>query len=158
MSLPFAGVLIPERSNELTGDKLSDWADGRGESIAADNAITAQIDEDPPSQTTGLDSFTLFSIPGRVFSRDGFGRACIARYLPYQPGFNSIYLPGYTYPPLLLGLMGRGLGMYLPRLPWRTGVSPGVGTASFGFRRAPVPYPAPVRAAPSVVVHGVGHR
>jgi len=156
MSLPFAGVLVPERSTERPGDTLSDWADGRGESIAADNAITAQIDEDPLSQTTGLDSFTYFpslGIPSLGMDSSGL----YSSYLPYQPGFNSIYLPGYTYPPLMLGLLGRGLGMYLPRLPWRTGVSPGVGTI-IRIPRAPVPYPAPVRAVPSVVVHGVGHR
>jgi FecR protein len=156
MSLPLAGVLVPERSNELPGDTLSDWADGRGESIAADNAITAQIDEDPPSQTTGLDSFTYFPSLG-VSSLGMDSSGLYNSYLPYQPGFNSIYLPGYTYPPLMLGLMGRGLGMYVPRLPWRTGVSPGVGTI-IRIPRAPVPYPAPVRAAPSVAIHGVGHR
>jgi hypothetical protein len=156
MSLPLAGVLVPERSDEPFGDALSDWADGRGESIAADNAITAQIDEDPPSQTTGLDSFTYFpslGVPSLGMDSSGLYNS----YALYQPGFNSIYLPGYTYAPLMLGLMGRGLGIYVPRLPWRTGISPGVGTI-IRIPRAPAPYPAPVHAAPSVVMHGIAHR
>jgi hypothetical protein len=157
MNLPLAAVLVPEqRPNELSGDSLSDWADGRGESIAADNAITAQIDEDPASQTTGLDSFTYFPSLGMPsLGMDSSG--LYSSYTPYQPGFNSIYLPGYTYPPIMLGLLGHGMGIYVPRLPWRTGISPGVGTI-VRIPRAPVPYPTPVHAAPTVVVHGVAHR
>ena len=150
-------MLVPEqRPNELSGDSLSDWADGRGESIAADNAITAQIDEDPASQTTGLDSFTYFPSLGMPsLGMDSSG--LYSSYTPYQPGFNSIYLPGYTYPPIMLGLLGHGMGIYVPRLPWRTGISPGVGTI-VRIPRAPVPYPTPVHAAPTVVVHGIAHR
>ena len=160
MSLPLAAVLVPERSIEELGDPLNDWADGRGQSIAADNAITAQIDEDPPSQTTGLDSFTYFpSLGMSSLGMDPYG--LYSSYVPYQPGFNSIYLPGYTYAPLMLGLVGRGLGIYVPRLPWRTGISPGVGTV-IRIPRAPGPYPVPVHSAPtlapSVGVHGVAHR
>jgi hypothetical protein len=157
MNLPLAAVLVPEqRPNELSGDSLSDWADGRGESIAADNAITAQIDEDPASQTTGLDSFTYFPSLGMPsLGMDSSG--LYSSYTPYQPGFNSIYLPGYTYPPIMLGLLGHGMGIYVPRLPWRTGISPGVGTI-VRIPRAPVPYPTPVHAAPTVVVHGIAHR
>jgi hypothetical protein len=157
MNLPLAAVLVPEqRPNELSGDSLSDWADGRGESIAADDAITAQIDEDPASQTTGLDSFTYFPSLGMPsLGMDSSG--LYSSYTPYQPGFNSIYLPGYTYPPIMLGLLGHGMGIYVPRLPWRTGISPGVGTI-VRIPRAPVPYPTPVHAAPTVVVHGIAHR
>jgi hypothetical protein len=47
MVLPFARVLVADRSYDEPADKLKDWSKGRGESITADNTITAQIDEDP---------------------------------------------------------------------------------------------------------------
>jgi len=160
MSLPFAGVLVPEPSNEQSGDALSDWADGRSQSIAADNAITAQIDEDPAAQATGVETFTYFPTLGLAspgLGSYGLYSSLYPNLYPNQPGFNSIYLPGYTYSPLLLGLVGRGFQTYLPALRWRTGVSAGAGTI-VRIPRAPVPYPTPVHAAPTVVVRGVAHR
>ena len=156
MSLPLAAVLVPEPSHAQSSDALSDWADGRGESIAADNAITAQIDEDPASPTAGVDGFTYF--PSLGIASLGVGSSGLYNsFNPYQSGFNSIYLPGYTYPPLILGLVGRGFRAYVPPIPWRIGTSTGVGTI-VRIPRAPVPYPTPVRAAPSVGVRGIGHR
>jgi hypothetical protein len=158
MSLPFAGVLVPERSGGEPGDALSDWASGRSESISADNAITAQIDEDPAAGTPGLDGFTYFPFLGV-----GWGSSSLySSYAPYQPGFNSVYLPGYTYLPLMLALGGRRLQTYGPLSPLRIGLSPGAGGIT-PFPRAPVvrtpiAHPAPVRVAPPVAVHGVGHR
>jgi hypothetical protein len=157
MSLPFAAVLVPEQSNEQSSDALTDWAEGRSESIAADNAITAQIDEDPASQTLGLDGFTYFP-PLGVPSLGVVSSGLYSSYTPYQPGFNSVYLPGYTYPPYVLGLLGRGYRTYLPPLTWRTGTPPRAGTIG-PIPRAPAhPVPVPVHAAPSVGVRAVGHR
>ena len=66
MYLPLAPVLVPESSVDVPGDALTDWAKGRSESISADNAITAQIDEDPASRDPGLgtDNFAYFPLVG----------------------------------------------------------------------------------------------
>ena len=53
MSLPLEGLLAPDLLTVAPGDGLSTWAKGRSDSISADNAITAQIDEDPYSVTVG---------------------------------------------------------------------------------------------------------
>jgi hypothetical protein len=155
MSLPFAAVLVPEQWSDRVGDAFSDWATGRSESISADNAITAQIDEDPASRAPGSDSFTYFPYLG--VSSLGLGSYNpYSAFTLYQPGFNSIYLPGYTYRPLMLGLAGLGLRTYLPTPPRRIGVSPGIGTI------APVPRPlmrpVPIGPAPHVGVRGGAHR
>ena len=104
MDLPLAQVLVPEQSIDPPSDALSSWAEGRRQSITADNTIAANI-QDPGSidpGTPGLDSFTYFP---------ALGLAPIAPNLYsssdlYQPGFNSTYLPGYTFLPVLV------LGMY----------------------------------------------
>ena len=161
MSLPLAGVLVPERSVGEPGDALSDWSSGRSESISADDAITAQIDEDPASGTPGQDGLTYFPFLGA--SSLGLGSSSLySSYAPNQPGFNSIYLPGYTYLPLLLGLGGRRFPTYGPLYPLRIGFSPGGGGITPITRapvlRTPVVRPAPVHVGPPVTVHGVGHR
>jgi len=107
MELPFAEVLVPE-SQTLSVDAFADWSQGRNESIQADNAITAQIDEDAAARnaTLGLDSFAYFPMLGvPAYGSSLYG--AYSAYGPpglYQPGFNSIYLPGYAYRPLLLGV------------------------------------------------------
>jgi hypothetical protein len=68
MNLPFAAVLVPEPSNAQPVDALNDWANGRSQSIMADNAITEQIDEDPDSRTNTADvdagAFSYFPFLG----------------------------------------------------------------------------------------------
>jgi hypothetical protein len=166
MYLPLAAVLVPERSIDEPRDALTDWAKGRSESVFADNAITAQIDEDPAARTAsvGLDSFTYFPLIGVPPPSLGFS----GQYSPlglYQPGFSSIYLPGYTYRPLLLGLAPRGFRSYpfSTQRPYSTlspyvsprpfGASPGVGAV---VPRAPVsrPVPGPAHPLPHGGVHG----
>jgi hypothetical protein len=148
MDLPFASVLVPERSIDAPADALTNWAHGRNQSISADNAITAQIDEDPDSRPygIGLDSFAYFPMIGATplgLSSSGLYSSLAP---PYQPGFNSIYLPGYTYRPLLLGIR---LGSYsgyrssIPSSPWRAGFSPGARTI-VPAPRAPVSPARPV--------------
>jgi len=159
MSLPFAGVLVPERSIGEPGDALSDWSSGRSASISADDAITAQLDEDPPSGVPGLDGFTYFPFLGVSLGSSSL----YSSYTPSQPGFNSIYLPGYTYLPLLLGIGGRRLQTYGPLSPGgRIGFSPGAGGITPFPRapivRAPVVRPAPIHVPPPIAVHGVGRR
>jgi hypothetical protein len=157
MYLPFASVLVPERSIDVPGDALTDWAKGRSESISADNAIAAQIDEDPASKNSGLwtDSFAYFPLVGVPSLGSGLygGYSSMYSYQSYQPGFNSIYLPGYTYRPFLLGLAPGGVRGYSYSPPRHVGVSPITPGA-----RAPLPHPAPVRPIPRGVAHGGVHR
>jgi len=115
MDLPFAAVLVPERFIEPPRDALSAWAEGRQQSISADNAIAANI-QDPASMTvpdSGLDSFTYFPTLGLVAAP-----SLSSSYLfgSYQPGFNSLYLPGYTSLPLLFGVGSLRYPTYLPYL------------------------------------------
>jgi hypothetical protein len=160
MNLPLAGVLVPESSNVQPGDGLNDWANGRSESISADNAITAQIDEDPGSRTTDADAFSYFPMLGVPYLPPG-SSSLYGAYSPYQSGFNSIYLPGYTYRPLIVGLLGSGIRPYTVSRPRPIYVSPGTG-AYVGVQRAPFPRPAPstVHIAPPRVgvMHGGAHR
>jgi hypothetical protein len=162
MSLPFASVLVPEHASLEPNDALSDWAGGRSESISADNAITAQIDEDPVSGVPGLDGFTYFPFLG-VSSLGLAPSGMYSSLYPSQPGFNSVYLPGYTYPPLIVGLSGRRLPSYAPLYPRGIGYAPRTGgiapiPRAPIMRPAPITRPAPIRAAPPVGVRGVGHR
>ena len=57
-SIP-APVLVPERTSGQSGDALSEWAKGRSQSIAADNAITAQIDEEIPLRARRVSTASL---------------------------------------------------------------------------------------------------
>jgi hypothetical protein len=170
MNLPLAAVLVPERSIDEPADGLANWDHGRSESISADNAIIAQIDEDPASRSSDLamSSFTYFPFIGALSLGPGVS-SLYSSYTPYQSGFNSIYLPGYTYRPLLLGLSPRGYmsHIYSPPVyshPNRAGFSSGVGAIVPG-PHAPVPLrPAPAQpitpARPfthGAGVHG-GHR
>jgi len=161
MSLPFASVLVPEQSSEQSRDSLGDWANGRSESISADNAITAQIDEDPASRTAGLDGFTYFpflGVPAPGLALSGLASSGpYNSFTPYQPGFNSIYLPGYTYQPLMLGLLGRGFRTYQPLLPLHIRGPVGIGTL-IPVPRTPGPSPMPIHGGPHPGVHAGGHR
>jgi len=60
MCVPFAPALAPDRSIDPPRDALSIWAEGRQQSISADNAIAANI-QDPASVDTSNSgqSFTL---------------------------------------------------------------------------------------------------
>jgi len=172
MDLPFAAVLVPEELNQEPVDKLSDWSEGRSESISADNKIASQISDDPASMDSSNlppDALTYFPLVGP----SGFVPALSSPYsslVPYQPGFNSIYLPGYTYRPYVLAVPMGGYGRIpmagygrFPYSPPRIGGLPGVGTRSPGFAapRIPLPHPAPVlpvpHPMPHIGVHG-GHR
>jgi hypothetical protein len=171
MSLPFAAVLVPDRSSDKSGDALSNWANGRNESILADNAITAQIDEDPDSRTPGLESFSYFPFLGVPSSGLGLSGPYSSSFTQYQPGFNSIYLPGYTYRPLMLGLLGGGgagyriyspggaggYRIYSPSYPRRIGPSPGAGTIT-PIPRPPISRPAPLHPLPHTGVRGGARR
>jgi len=100
MSVPFAQRLVPDHATEHPRDSLTTWAEGRQQSISADNAIAANI-QDPASlvvTNSGADVFTQFPMLG-LSSASPSSSGVYGPLSTYQPGFNSIYLPGYTYFP-----------------------------------------------------------
>ena len=166
MYVPFAAVLVPEKSFDQPRDALSEWAEGREQSISADNTIAANIQDPASMDSANLDpdSFTYFPMLGLA----PLGSGLYSAYSPfsssslYQPGFNSIYLPGYTYQPLMLRLMPSGFGTPL-HLPSRLGGSPfplplRVGGSPSPLPRPHVPPPTPVRPVPHVGAHVGVHR
>jgi hypothetical protein len=147
MSLPFADFLAPERSAGEPDDALRDWTVGRSESIASDDAITAQIDEDPSSLSVGAYNpiyFPVLGVPSPGLDSTGLYSSVAL----YQPGFSSIYLPGYTYRPLIISLVGRGLQAYPLRPRVLIGVPPVSGVITPLPRSPlvlpPVPHPAAI--------------
>jgi hypothetical protein len=167
MDLPFASKLAPEPTGAEPADGLSDWAKGRSDSIAADDAITQQIDSDPASQTAGidgLDGFTNFPILG--VPPVGLYSTLYNSVVPSEPGFYSLYLPGYASPPLLLVIVGRSLGPRFPVAPISIGIPPRIGfppTSNPVTSRPIVLHPAAAHSAPappphSAAPHPVAHR
>jgi hypothetical protein len=142
MSLPLAAVLVPESSIMQPADALTNWADGRGQSIAADDAITAQIDEDPDAAAGSTDTFSYFPLVGVPSMGPGTSSVYSSIY-PSQPGFNSIYLPGYTYRPYIFGLLGSPARPY-SIYPSRRVV---VGSPAIGSYVVPSRSPYPVRTS-----------
>jgi hypothetical protein len=122
MDVSFAPVLVPTRSAQPPHDALSQWAEGRQQSIFADNTIAANI-QDPATlslSNSSVDSFTYFPMLG--LPSVGPGSSTIYNSVgTYQPGFNSVYLPGYTYFPgytyLPFGLISGGYSTTPGRLP-----------------------------------------
>jgi hypothetical protein len=158
MEVPFAPVLVPERSIDQPRDALSTWAESRQQLISADNAIAANI-QDPASMAasnSGLDSFTYFPMLGLPSLRPDLSSSYNALGL-YQPGFNSIYLPGYTFLPLFLGL--RSSGFPPLRLPSHPHPIPVLPVYPHPIPVRPVsPHPSTVRPVPHVGMHGGVHR
>ena len=157
MNLPFASVLVPQPSTDWPRDALSAWAEGRQQSISADDAIAANI-QDPASlnaSDSGPDSFTYFPMLGVPSLRTLLSSTYSS--VVSQPGFNSIYLPGYTFLPLLVGLRAGGLPP--PRFPWHPRPAPVFPVYPRPVPVRPVsPHPIGVHPAPPVGMHGGFHR
>jgi hypothetical protein len=131
MDLPFEKILTPDPAPFQPSDAFTDWADGRAQSISADNAIAADI-QDPANitgatfPTDGFTYFPLLGFPSPVSSLGSYGSLGLTPGLYgtsplVQTGFYSIYLPGYTYRPLLLrlplGSGGLGRSLFTPVRP-----------------------------------------
>jgi hypothetical protein len=162
MDLPFdSASLQPEKSATEPADNLTDWANGRSDSIVADNTITQQISADPGSQTAdaglgGFDGFVYFPFLGVPLV--GLSPSPYASTMAMQPGFYSMYLPGYTYPPVLLTIMGRGRAA-VSGLPYRVGVSPVRSGVAVPPIMGGVGRPVPIGIGrPSPVISGVPRR
>ena len=165
MELPLTGRLAPEKALDESGDALSDWASGRADSIAADDAIAANI-QDPASMPAsgvlgdGLTYFPMLGVPFYGSSPSSYSLSNPYQSGPfgvvtlYQPGFYSIYLPGYSHSPLFLGL--RGLGLPRSGLPPSRGISP-----PSSLPHSPVSRPGLGHSGPSGGTHSGsrgGHR
>jgi hypothetical protein len=169
MDLPFAAVLAPVASIGESHDALDNWADGRVQSISADNAIAANIQD--PASLDGLnmpsDGFTYFPLLGYPmigsslsagYGSVGYGSPGYGSYPPglygssslYQPGFYSLYLPGYTYRPLFLRLPSVAVPQSLYP-PSRIGYPP----SRIGAPPPPLRLPAPRPVTPTPVPHPV---
>lgn len=158
MYVPFAPVLVPERTIGQPHDALLTWAEGRQQSISTDNAIAANI-QDPATMdasNAGLDSFTRFPMLGIP----PLGADLSSSYSSlgvYRPGFNSTYLPGYTFLPLLLGLRSGGFPPL--RFPSHPHPIPVLPVYPHPIPVRPVyPHPTAVRPVPQVGIHGGIHR
>lgn len=158
MEVPLAPVLVPSRSIDQPRDALSAWAEGRQQSISADNAIAANI-QDPASMSTSdpdLDSFTYFPILGLPPLGPVLSGSYNALGL-YQPGFNSIYLPGYSFLPVFLGLKAGGSPPL--RFPSHPHPIPVLPVYPHPVPVRPVsPHPSTVRPVQHVGMHGGIHR
>jgi hypothetical protein len=175
MEMPFAAVIAPEKMNGEVHDALNDWADGRAQSVAADNEIAANI-QDPatmPASDLLSNNFTYFPMLGipsytsplSVNSLGLYGGSSV-----YQPGFYSIYLPGYTRPPSFLGLRGigglggvRGIGIGGLSGIGGLGLQHSLTPPSRVFSpvspvRSPFTHGTPVPSAPHGGAHIGGHR
>ena len=160
MDLPFAPVLVPEHTVNAPHDALTAWAGGRHQSISADNTIAADIQDPANLNAAGPDAggFTYFPMLGLPPMRDDLS-SVYSSFESQQPGFNSLYLPGYTFLPLLIGLRGGfgSIGSPPNRLPLHP-------TPVFPISPRPIPiHPVPpastaVRPAPPVAIHGGIHR
>ncbi len=170
MRLPLAPVLVPERPAAQPEDALSDWSMGRRQSVLADDAIAAQIDQDPASGGNGIAGMSYFPLIGLPAVDPGYyGGMYDTYYAQRQPGFSSVYLPGYwSQPVMFLGLGSYGYrpagGTVLPapgqyrQLP-STGVGGRYHVPVVPPARAPITRPAvvvPSAPAPSAP-HPIGH-
>jgi hypothetical protein len=171
----FAPVLVPSQSTDRPHDALSLWSEGRQQSIFADNTIAANIQDPADLNLSNSDAggFTYFPMLGLP----SIGPSSSTLYSSvggYQPGFYSVYLPGYaffpgyTYLPLPLGVVAGGVvsPYHLPYVGSRPGVPPHAPLA-YPMPRPPTfthptpvapvtSHPAPVHA-PSIGTHAVHH-
>lgn len=146
MDMPLTAASRPEASTAEPADNLSDWNNGRTDSIVADNSITQQIDADPATQTSDLDGGGFSYFPFLGVPVMGVYSSPYSSVFPAQPGFYSMYLPGYTYAPqiIVLPMIRRFGGAYRP--PFSVATVPG---------RAPIGPVGPI--VPSRPMVPLGH-
>ncbi|HUP03397.1 MAG TPA: FecR domain-containing protein [Bryobacteraceae bacterium] len=172
LDVPLAAVLVPE-PRAASSDGLDEWADGRSQSITADNEVAADIQDpaDMPGGDLSADAFTYFPMVGLA----SYG---YTPTLPYQAGIYgsqlglySMYLPTFISIPVFVRSMPifraqRGLypahTIYAPlTVPGtRVGVTPTpithVGVPAY---HPPVARPAAPAPLPRGGIHaGGGHR
>ena len=153
--LPLSEVLVPDQSSFETVDAFSNWAMQRSRAVSADNAIAAQIVDDPSvidSSGLALGGYTYFP-PAAIYAT-GSGM-----WSPY--GFNSwypysLYSPGYIYRTLYPGWPGGGRYIVWPStgtVPRTGGGVPHRGVITSPPPRAPSPPPPRMPAPRSLGGH-----
>lgn len=154
MNLPLADDAVAQGSAptpDEARDGLDNWSKGREDSVSADNQIAANIQDPADADTSagaGLDPGAVdpaLVAAGLVYPQQGgftqfpmLGLSPISpiysSLYPFQPGFYSMYLPGYSYRPLFLlvsPMAVRNPVIRSPYSPTRIGssiVTPRVGT------------------------------
>jgi hypothetical protein len=97
--VPLASVLAPEQAPSVAGDEFKNWAMSRSQAISSDNAVAAEITDDPNAIENsagaigGLSYFPLTGIPG-VAITNPYG---VSFWSPFQSTLSSIYFPSYNY-------------------------------------------------------------
>jgi hypothetical protein len=116
MALPLDDQALAQGSAPSTDDQrdaFDNWSRGREDSISADNAIAANIQDPKDVDTTDAALDPAMVAAGLVYPQQpGFTQfpmigltpmsPLYSSMYPYQPGFFSPYLPGYTYQPVFL--------------------------------------------------------
>jgi hypothetical protein len=163
-TLPLQAILVAERPAEGGSDEFKNWAVNRSQAISADNAIAAEIVDDPSQiDNTGLASggFSYFPMTGipSLGLTNPYG---LSFWSPYQSALSSLYLAPYAYGSLYPG-WPTGLRFYPRRVlaPSRVGV--GLRPGGPYMPAPPVTSPAripPYHPAPHVGIgtHAGAHR
>jgi hypothetical protein len=104
-SLPLAEVLVADKAAETDSDDFKNWAMMRSQAVSADNAIAAQIVDDPNKMdATGLGlgmgpaigGVTYFPVGG-IPSLGLISPYGLSFWSPYQSTLSSLYFPPYLY-------------------------------------------------------------
>lgn len=166
-TLPLASVLVPDESAAGTGDAFKDWAMSRSQAISSDNAIAADIMDDPSAiekssgDALGLSYFPLTGIPG-IATTNPYG---LSFWSPFQSTLTSLYMPSYGLRSLYGGGWPITLRHYPVVLPSRSPMPLGLNGGRIGSPRgsymppsyrSPHPVVAP-HAAPHPVPHPAPH-
>jgi len=162
--LPLAPVLVPEQSLTASSDAFKNWAMSRSQAVTADDAIAADIVDDPSKMdASGLaaGSFSYFPMTGlpSLGITNPYG---VSFWSPYQSTLSSLYYPSYMYGPLYSG-WPSSFGLYPRRITFPThigtGFHPGISPSSrvpFAPPR-PLPHPAPAHTGIGAGAHVGGH-
>jgi len=165
-SVPLAGELVIEKAPETGSDEFKNWAMTRSQAVSADNAIAAEIVDDPTQidasgvMSGGISYFPLGGMPALGMTSP-YG---LSFWGPYQSALSSLYFPAYMYGLLFPRWPSpiRYYPVYTRPVVFPTGVGvrphPPIGVFVPGrtYVNPPRIYSRPV--APPVVVHAVPHR
>jgi len=155
--LPFAEVLLPERSSVAGSDPFKNWAMSRSQTITADNSTAAGIVDDPNQlDNSGLAAGGYSYFPPAPISSLGLSSPYgLSFWSPYQATLGSIYFSPYMY-----GVMYPGWPSAMRYYPGRitipslTPSRAGTGVYSGGInspRGTYTPYsPPPIRTLPPI--------
>ena len=152
--LPFAAVLVTEKSSAPDTDPFKNWAIGRSQAISADNATAAGIIDDPnqfdqfDTANFGSGGFTYFPMTGipSLGITNPYGQSF---WSPYQSALTSTYFPP-VYVGWPMALRPYAYPLRFSTLPNRIGttVGTGIGTGLYtpgGIATPRLPIVSPVR-------------